>query len=142
MTDQPPSDGRDDEPRRISLPKTISLTLQYLDDMDLEVLQRAVEQELRRRRAEKGRVPGAPAAALSPSKAPQAAAKTGRSQLPMGKASLIKASFQAGVKPQAIARTLRVSLAQVNEVLKPEQQPNSSTPSPAARSHRRSAVRR
>ena len=51
---------------------------------------------------------------------PQAAGqekKQGASSLPVGKASLIRASFESGMKPQAIARTLRISVAQVNEVL-------------------------
>jgi hypothetical protein len=43
--------------------------------------------------------------------------KQGRASLPAGKASLIRASFESGMKPQAIARTLRIALAQVNEVL-------------------------
>jgi hypothetical protein len=38
-------------------------------------------------------------------------------EVPTGKANLIRASYRAGMKPSAIARTLRVSLALVNRVL-------------------------
>lgn len=127
MTDQPPPGSEGNEPRRIVLPKNIGQTLQYLDDFDLEALQHAVEQELHRRRAEKGEEPVAQAPQPSPSKAPRVtakpAARAGRSQVPTGKASLIKASFLAGLKPRVIARTLKVSLAQVNDVLKEEVKP-------------------
>jgi hypothetical protein len=40
--------------------------------------------------------------------------------LPLGKASLIRASAQSGMKPQAIARSLRMPLAEVNRVLQSE----------------------
>jgi hypothetical protein len=38
--------------------------------------------------------------------------------VPLGKDSLIRASFESGMKPQAIARTLRISVVQANEVLR------------------------
>ena len=42
------------------------------------------------------------------------------SAIPAGRVSLIKASYHAGMKPVAIARTLRVSLSIVNKVLSTE----------------------
>jgi hypothetical protein len=122
MTDQPPPDGAGNEPRRLALPRNIGQTLQYLDDFDLEALQRAVEHELQRRRAEKGEEPQAPVPEPRQLRGPKGRTKPAAKpaaglQMPTGKASLIRASYQAGMKPQAIARTLKVSLAQVNKVL-------------------------
>ncbi len=37
-------------------------------------------------------------------------------EIPTGKASLIRASYEAGMKPYSIARSLRVSLSTVNKV--------------------------
>ncbi|MGE3743580.1 MAG: hypothetical protein AB7I59_29240 [Geminicoccaceae bacterium] len=116
MTDQPPPDGEGNEPRRIVLPKNIGRTLQHLDDFDLEAaLRRAAEQELHRRQAEKGEESETLRAKHPPTKAPRATTTTAQKRwtLPTGKASLIKASFQAGLRPQAIARSLRPSLADV-----------------------------
>jgi|GEM_PF-6844433 len=119
MSDQPPSQDDGTGAPRILLPKNIAQTLRYLDDCDLGALRGAVEQEWQRRRLGKGEVPAeGPMAAppVSPGRA-KAEAKQASSALPLGKASLIRASAQSGMKPKAIARTLRVSLSQVNEVL-------------------------
>ena len=130
MSDQPPSDGDDGTPRRIALPKDIAQTLRYLHDSDLESLRAAVENELRRRRAEKGTEAEGPASEAAPAQVQRArpvsampAVEQGRSSLPLGKASLIRASAQSGMKPQAIARSLRMPLAEVNRVLKSEAKP-------------------
>src|SRR5215510_2742325 len=122
MTDQPPSDGDGKEARRIALPKNIAETLKYLDDLDLKALPASVENELQRRRADRESEAKAKASAET-SNLPVGAPATGggfrpgkeqgTSPLPMGKASLIRASFESGMKPQAIARTLRISVAQV-----------------------------
>jgi hypothetical protein len=119
MSDQPPSDGDGTGAPRILLPKNIAQTLRYLDDPDLGALRGAVEQEWQRRRLGKREVPAeGPKAAppVSPGRG-KAEAKQAGSALPLCKASVIRASAQSGMRPQAIARTLRVSLAQVNEVL-------------------------
>jgi DNA invertase Pin-like site-specific DNA recombinase len=42
---------------------------------------------------------------------------SGFDEIPEGKANLIRASFKAGVKPAAIARTFRISRSLVNRVL-------------------------
>jgi len=127
MSDQPPPDGDGGAPPRIALPRNIAQTLKYLDDLDLESLRAAVETELRRRFAEKGTEPELSAARVAPARVPRAtqggampAVKPGRSALPLGKASLIRASARSGMKPQAIARSLRIPLAEVNRVLKSE----------------------
>jgi hypothetical protein len=125
MSDHPPPDGKGGAPPRIALPKGIAQSLKYLDDSDLESLRGAVENELRRRRAEKGTETELPAEEVTPAHVQSArradampAVEQGPSALPLGKASLIRASAQSGMKPQAIARLLRIPLAEVNRVLK------------------------
>jgi len=44
-------------------------------------------------------------------------AKVAAAEVPTGKANLIRASYQAGMKPVAIARTLRISRSLVDRVL-------------------------
>lgn len=119
MSDQPPFQGDHTEPPRIALPKNIAHTLRYLDDTDLDALRGAVEHERQRRRVGKGEVSSEEPKAAPPASPVHAKAfeKKDGSALPLGKASLIRASAQSGMKPKAIARTLRVSLAQVHEVL-------------------------
>ena len=128
MSDRPPPDGKDGAPPRIALPKNIAQTLKYLDDFDLQSLRAAVETESRRRRAEKGikaELPAAKAAQVERTRPLGAmpAVERGGSTLPLGKASLVRASAQSGMKPQAIARSLRIPLAEVNRVLKSESKP-------------------
>jgi hypothetical protein len=130
MSDQPPPDGDGGAPPRIALPKDIAQTLKYLHDSDLESLRAAVENEMRRRHAEKGTEAEGPAAEAASAPVQRArpsgatrAVEQGGSALPLGKASLIRASAQSGMKPQAIARTLRIPLADVNRVLKSEAKP-------------------
>lgn len=125
MSDQRPSHGVGEGRPRIALPKSIAQTLTYLDDGDLEALRRAVEQELRRRRVEKRdeAEDTPPEVRHAKGRSAGAAAKQDGSALPAGKASLIRASAQSGMKPQAIARRLRLPLAEVNRVLKGEGSP-------------------
>jgi hypothetical protein len=108
----------------MALPKNIAETLKYLDDSDLEALRVSVEKELQRRRAVRGVATKVSAESGIPSEEASAKGggfksvkKQGAPSLPVGMASLIRASFVSGMKPQAIARTLRISIAQVNEVL-------------------------
>ena len=129
---QPPAPAKDqpalttslsDAPK-IALPKNIAQTLQFLSDEDLETLRGSVDSELKRRRPTSAR-PNARKASVTH---PAAAATASRGQheldsgtaIPAGRASLIKASYQAGMKPVAIARSLRVSLSIVNKVLSTE----------------------
>jgi len=124
MPDRSASDGDGGEARRIALPKNIAETLKYLDDLDLQALRVSVENELQRRRLDRGVEAKAPAETGTPFEEARATGdrfktpkKQGAPSLPMGKASLIRASFESGMKPQAIAHTLRISVALVNEVL-------------------------
>ena len=100
-------------PPRVTLPRNLSATLRGLEDVELETLQREVTAEIKRRRSAKPtetieEVP--PPQTLSPAKAAAA-------DVPTGKANLIRASHQAGMKPVAIARSLRISRSLVDRVL-------------------------
>ena len=100
-------------PPRVTLPRNLSTTLRGLVDVDLETLQREVAAEIRRRRSAK---PTATIAEVSPAKA-VSPAKIEAADVPTGKANLIRASYQAGMKPVTIARTLRISRSLVDRVL-------------------------
>jgi hypothetical protein len=120
LTDRGDSEGNTAATPRIALPKNIAQTLKFLDDVDLETLRLSVDSEVRRRRSARG---GEAAVEQSGDDAPQkrqGKKSTGTRTsvpLPVGKASLIRASAKSGLKPQAIARTLRISLLEVNRVL-------------------------
>ncbi len=106
-------------PLRVTLPRNLSATLRGLEDVDLETLQREAAAEIKRRRSAKptetiAKVP--PPQGLSPAKAAAA-------DVPMGKANLIRASYQAGMKPVAIARSLRISRSLVDRVLGSSEKP-------------------
>ena len=123
--DQPaPTISLSDAPK-IALPKNLAQTLQFLSDDDLETLRVSVDSELERRRPSAGSNATKASAVLQPAAA--STASRGRHgelasgiAIPAGRVSLIKASYHAGMKPVAIARTLRVSLSIVNKVLSTE----------------------
>ena len=100
-------------PPKITLPRNISTTLRGLEDVDLETLQREVVAEVKRRRTEKRREAVEeilPIQALS-------VANIEPPQVAKGQANRIRASYQAGMKPLAIARSLRISKSAVDRVL-------------------------
>lgn len=100
-------------PPKITLPRNISTTLRGLEDVDLETLQREVVAELKRRRTEKRTEAVeevAPFQALS-------AKNIEPPEVPVGQANRIRASYRAGMKPLAIARSLRISKSVVDRVL-------------------------
>jgi hypothetical protein len=103
---------------RIALPKNIAQTLQFLNDIDLETLRLSVDSEVQRRRSLRGAVALQKGDDVPPRpSAKKATARRNEVPVPAGKASLIRASAKSGLKPTAIARTLRISLAEVNRVL-------------------------
>ena len=110
MSDQP----------RIALPKNIGQTLKYLDQEDLAALRAAVEDEWVRRGNGADKLPVHATRGDASAPATPAGSKSGASKLPLGKVSLIEASARSGMKPAAIARTLRLSLAEVKRVLSAE----------------------
>ena len=104
---------------RYALPSDLPASLRHLDDAQLDGLLRAVVDEARRRgRPLSGEQ--APVRASGPKKpAPVTGGRSKRQPLPLapGQARLVRAAFEAGVKPSAIARQLRLSRAQVEQVL-------------------------
>ncbi len=104
---------------RYALPSDLPGSLRHLDDAQIDGLLRAVVDEARRR----GRPVGGervPSPASGPEKpAPATGGKSKRRPLPLapGQARLVRAAFEAGVKPAAIARQLHLSRAQVEQVL-------------------------
>ena len=100
-------------PPRVTLPRNLSSTLRGLEDVELETLQREVAAEIKRRRSAK------PMETIEEVPSPQtlSPAKVAAAEVPTGKANLIRASYQAGMKPVAIARSLRISRSLVDRVL-------------------------
>lgn len=120
--DQPASANNPPDALQIALPKNLAQTLQFLSDDNLRTLRISVEAELERRRASSADPIAIKATAPQSSIASQASrgrqgTRDSETAIPAGRVSLIKASYHAGMKPVAIARTLRVSLSIVNEVL-------------------------
>ena len=108
-------------PARVTLPSDLSGSLKYLDDAQLQRLSEAVAVEINRRNAMSGNetASGIPTQTSSQVRSAAGRNKTasGFDEIPEGKANLIRASFKAGVKPAAIARTFRISRSLVNRVL-------------------------
>ena len=104
---------------RVTLPKNLAETLKRLEDAELETLLREVIAEAERRGVM--RPVNAVATPQTDSAAKVQARQSKRlgapADLPAGKANLIKASFSAGMKPSAIARTFRLSHSVINRVL-------------------------
>ena len=103
--------------RRIRLPRDLSASLIYVDNDELERLREAVSSEIKRRhlslRQTESAVLSAPTARRSAHRNKERELK----DIPIGKVSLIHASFRAGLKPAAIARNLRISPSLVRDVL-------------------------
>lgn len=113
---------------RVTLPSDLAGSLKYLDDAQLQRLLQAVTVEIDRRQGTPKNKKTATVAASGTSSPGQSAAfryKTIREtdEIPEGRANLIRASFRAGVKPTAIARTFRLSQSLVNRVLSSVEKP-------------------
>ena len=125
--DKPGSAGarRVGRPRYV-LPSDLSSSLRHLDDAQLETLLRAVTEEVRRRGRrvdDGGASPPSPTAGKAPDVEPAAGARAKKRALPIapGQVKVIRAAFEAGVKPGTIARQFRMSRAQVEQIVgKPE----------------------
>lgn len=113
-------------PARVMLPSNLPEALKQLDDTQLQTLLRDVTAEIDRRGAEpvKAVAPAEPTEKASRRKTSagprQASAEV---EVPEGKANMIRASFKAGMKPTAIARSLRISRLHVNRVLGAPEKP-------------------
>ena len=115
-------------PARVTLPSDLSGSLKYLDDAQLQRLLEAVTVEIDRRNQGTPKNETATAAATGTSSRGQSAAFRNKKireidEIPEGRANLIRASFRAGVKPAAIARTFRISPSLVNRVLSSVEKP-------------------
>jgi hypothetical protein len=95
---------------RVTLPKNLEATLTRLADGELFSLQAYVEKEIRRRAPTKARAPVEARARSNPKSAYM-------EPVPLAKRSLIQASSRTGMKPHAIAKTLRLPLSLVTRVL-------------------------
>jgi hypothetical protein len=103
---------------KVTLPKNLPEMLKRLDDLELGALLDDVTAEAERRGA---RLPNSRRSSkaakpqLSPAK--RGSTRDPPDALPTGKANLIRASQQAGMKPAAIARSFRLSQSVVNRIL-------------------------
>src|SRR5215469_6932809 len=95
--------------RRIRLPSDLSASLKYVTNDELERLRDAISLEINCRGLS---VPQTKTAALSSPTDHRSVHGNKQEreprEIPLGKASLILASFKAGLKPAAIARSLRI----------------------------------
>ena len=127
MTERKPSSASStDAPSaaRVTLPSDLAGSLKHLDDPQLHRLLQAVTVEIERRRQGTPKNKTATAVAIG-TPSPAARNKTIREidDIPEGRANLIRASFTAGIKPAAIARTFRISQSLVNRVLSSVEKP-------------------
>jgi len=115
-------------PARVTLPRDLSGSLKYLDDAQLQRLLEAVNVEIDRRNRSTPKNETVTTAAIGASSQTQTTAFRDKKvreidQIPAGRANLIRASFKAGVKPAAIARTFRISQSLVRRVLSSAEPP-------------------
>jgi len=109
----------------VGLPSDLATSLRYLENSELQRLQVAVEAEIARRK------PGASTGKADEVFAPTAARPVSSSleaakiaEIPEGKANLVRASFEAGLKARTIARTFGVSVSQVNRIIRSAEKSN------------------
>src|SRR5262249_19422787 len=109
------SDSKASTPAPVTLPSDLSTSLKYLDDAQIQRLFDAVNTEINRRR----RSGSSDVVAQATRTAPVTASNKTRGveEISEAKENLIRASFRAGMRPAAIARTLRIPQAVVNRVL-------------------------
>jgi len=106
----------------VTLPSDLSKSLQYLDDAQLERLRAGVAAEINRRdQGAQKRQAGTAASSRAPPVRERRSAR--QEELPEGKANLIRASFNAGLKPATIARTFHVSQAVVHSIIRSTEKP-------------------
>ena len=110
--------------QRVILPPNLPEALKNLHDDQLQSLLKDVSLEIERRKS--AALPKAPPVEATPTVAKRKASKPAtmagtdldeRRDVPEGKANLIRASFRAGLKPAAIAKTVGVPQSTVNRVL-------------------------
>ena len=117
----PPSSAEASVPQRVTLPSDLSTSLRYVDDAELERLRVAVAAEINRRDQSASTRRADERLALP--RLPIRKTSSTVEELPEGKANLIRASFNAGLKPATIARTFHVSQSLGHRVIKSEDKP-------------------
>jgi hypothetical protein len=110
--DKPPSPP-------VALPSDLATALRYLEHSELHRLQAAVEAEIatRNRGTSAGRTNETSAPRTSRPVSPRIESSQPL-EIPEGKANLIRASFDAGLKAPTIARTFGVSVSVVNRIIR------------------------
>jgi predicted DNA-binding protein (UPF0251 family) len=117
----PPSSAEASVPQRVTLPSDLSTSLRYVDDAELERLRAALAAEINRR--DRGASTRHADERLALPRPPIRKTSSTVEELPEGKANLIRASFNAGLKPATIARTFHVSRSLVHRVIKSADKP-------------------
>ena len=103
--------------KRVTLPGNLPEALKYVDDAQLRKLLDAVAAEINRRKQAAPQKPASLAQSSATSSRARDPKADGIDEVPQGKANFIRASFKAGVKPAAIARTLGISQSAVRRIL-------------------------
>ena len=114
----PPSSAEASVPQ---LPSDLSTSLRYVDDAELERLRVALAAEINRR--DRGASTRHADERLALPRPPIRKTSSTVEELPEGKANLIRASFNAGLKPATIARTFHVSQSLVHRVIRSADKP-------------------
>lgn len=117
-----PAGAREAGRPRYVLPSDLAGSLRHLDDGQLDRLLRAVTEEARRRGrpVHKGATsPPTAGPGKAPGSGPAAETRAKKRVLPVppGQQKIIRAAFEAGVKPATIARQFRISRAQVAQIV-------------------------
>lgn len=116
--------ARHEVPQRVILPPNLPEALKKLHDDQLQLLLKDVSLEIERRKS--AALPKPSPVEATPTVAKRKASKPAtmagadldeQRDVPEGKANLIRASFRAGLKPAAIAKTVGVPQSVVNRVL-------------------------
>ena len=103
-SNDPPNVGGGHRPGTLALPADLACPLRHLNDADLDRLVEAATAEARRRGRQAGKTSGG-------------RERTKPAPVTPGQKKLILAAFEAGLKPAAIAREIRLSRAQIDGVL-------------------------
>jgi hypothetical protein len=114
-----PSSAGPKDSSRFLLPSDLANSLRYLEDSELQRLQVAVDAEVARRKRDTSKGRADEASTSSPTAPRPSRIEAGRiAEIPEGKANLIRASFDAGLKPATMARTFGVSVSLVNRIIR------------------------
>jgi hypothetical protein len=117
----PPPSTEASVPQRVTLPNDLSTSLRHLDGAELERLRVALAAEINRRN--QGTSTRHADERLALPHPPIRKTSNTVEELPEGKANLIRASFNAGLKAATIARMFHVSQSMVHRVIKSADKP-------------------